>query len=136
MAALRRLDAELRAGAIVQGATMRMPTVEEMSAYGAPFPGDEYLVGPRTMPAIVPSTPDDPSSEPNRRAWDVLTSWEKPCLTLFSDGDPITAGGDRVFQKVVPGAAGQPHQTIVGAGHFLQEDAPEQLSRALIDWMA
>lgn len=59
----------------------------------------------------------------------------RPTLTLFSDGDPITAGGERVFQSKVPGADGQPHRTIEGAGHFLHEDAGEQLADTIAEWM-
>jgi haloalkane dehalogenase len=40
----------------------------------------------------------------------------------------VTAGGDRPFRERVPGAADQPHTTIVGAGHFLQEDRPAELA--------
>ena len=122
-------------GAIVQGATMRRLSEEEMSAYGAPYPDDEHMAGPRAMPGLVPVSPDHESSEANRQAWQVLSGWDKPCLTLFSDGDPITAGGERIFQKLVPGAEGQPHRTITGAGHFLQEDAHEELSEVMIEWM-
>ena len=41
---------------------------------------------------------------------------------------PITGGADQVFQREVPGCEGQPHTTIVGGGHFLQEDEGEQLA--------
>lgn len=122
-------------GAIVAGGTASGLSNEVIAAYDAPFPDDRYLAGPRVMPGLVPTTPDDPSSGPNRAAWEVLSSWEKPFLTLFSDGDPITAGGERVFQARVPGAAGQPHRTIAGAGHFLQEDAGPELARSLTDWV-
>ena len=122
-------------GAIVQGGTVRALSVDEAAAYRAPFPDESYLAGPRVMPGLVPTSPDDPSSEPNREAWQVLSRWDEPCLTLFSDSDPITAGGERAFQKLVPGAEGQPHQTIAGAGHFLQEDAPDAVAGALIGWM-
>jgi haloalkane dehalogenase len=84
----------------------------------------------------VPITPDDPTSEVNRAAWDVLRGFEKPFLTAFNDGDPITRGGDRVFQKLVPGAQGQPHKTIEGGGHFLQEDCGEELARVVVDFMS
>lgn len=87
------------------------------------------------MPSLVPTTPDDPSSEPNQEAWAVLSRWERPTLTLFSDSDPITAGGERVFQSKVPGAAGQPHRTIENAGHFLQEDAGPLLADTIAAWM-
>jgi haloalkane dehalogenase len=57
----------------------------------------------------------------------VLSDFTKPVLTLFSDSDPVTKGGERVFHERVPGAKGQPHTIIKNAGHFLQEDAPEEL---------
>jgi haloalkane dehalogenase len=65
----------------------------------------------------------------------VLARWTKPFLCLFSDSDPITAGGDRPFLKLVPGAQGQPHRTIENAGHFLQEDAGKTLGGILSSWM-
>lgn len=122
-------------GRIVQGATLRTLSDEEVAAYNAPFPDDSYRAGPRVMPSLVPTTPDDPSSEPNQAAWSVLAAWERPTLTLFSDSDPITAGGERVFQAKVPGAAGQPHRTIERAGHFLQEDAGPLLADTIAAWM-
>ena len=56
----------------------------------------------------------------------------KPFLTAFSDSDAITRGGDRVFQETVPGAKGQPHTTIAGGGHFLQEDKGEELAQVVV----
>jgi haloalkane dehalogenase len=122
-------------GRIVQGATIRTLTDAEVAAYDAPFPDDSYRAGPRVMPSLVPISPDDPSSEPNRRAWRTLFGWERPTLTLFSDSDPITAGGERVFQSRIPGAQGQPHRTIESAGHFLQEDAADLLADTIAAWM-
>jgi len=84
----------------------------------------------------VPTRPDDPASAANRRAWEVLRRWEKPFLTAFSDSDPITRGGDRAFQSLVPGTKGQPHTTIVGGGHFLQEDKGEDLAAVVADFIA
>ncbi len=56
-------------------------------------------------------------------------------MTAFSDSDPITAGGDRVFQSDVPGTNGRPHTTIEGAGHFLQEDRGEEIARVVVDFI-
>ncbi len=109
---------------------------EVVAAYDAPFPDDRYLAGARQFPVIVPVAPDDPASEPNRRAWAVLGQWTKPFLTAFSDGDPITRGADKYLQQAIPGAAGQPHTTITGAGHFLQEDKGEELARVVVDFIA
>jgi haloalkane dehalogenase len=123
-------------GGIIKGGCVNDPPPEIIAAYNAPFPGDSYKAGARQFPLLVPIGPDDPASEANRRAWEVLRRWEKPMLTAFSDGDPVTRGGERVFQKLVPGAKGQPHVTITTAGHFLQEDKGEELAQVVIDFIA
>lgn len=106
---------------------------DEMEAYRAPFPSDEYKAGARQFPSLVPTRPDDPASEANRKAWLALTHWEKPMLLCFSDGDPITAGADAPFLKLVPGTRGQPHTTLSGR-HFIQEEDGERWAQLIIDW--
>jgi haloalkane dehalogenase len=106
------------------------------AAYDAPFPEESYKAGPRAMPGLVPAEPGDPEAQPNRDAWDVLRSWEKPFLVAFSDQDPITGPMAPLFKQLVPGAASLPqngmaHPTIEGAGHFLQEDDGERLGREI-----
>jgi len=124
------------AGGIVKGACVNDLPPEVIAAYNAPFPDDSFKAGARQFPLLVPIGPDDPASEANRRAWEVLRRWEKPLLTAFSDNDPVTRDGDRVFQKLVPGAQGQPHVTITGAGHFLQEDKGEELAQVIVDFIS
>lgn len=126
---------EFRAGFSVKSGTVSELAPEIIAAYDAPFPDDRYLAGARQFPMLVPTSPDDPASEPNRRARQVLQNWQKPFLTAFSDSDPITRGGDRAFQTMVPGTKGQPHTTITGAGHFLQEDKGEELARVIVDFL-
>lgn len=122
-------------GRIIQaGCRTRLP-VEVIAAYEAPFPDDRYKAGARAFPLLVPVRPDDPASPANRRAWEVLERWEKPFLTAFSDGDPITRGGDRPFRERVPGARNQRHVTVRGAGHFLQGPGPE-LARIVLDFVS
>ena len=106
----------------------------EIDAYRAPFPTDEYKAGARQFPMLVPTRPDDPASEANRQAWQVLMEWRKPALMCFSDADPIMAGGDRPFLKLVPGTRNQPHQTLRGR-HFIQEEDGENWARALVNWI-
>ncbi|MBI4558687.1 MAG: haloalkane dehalogenase [Candidatus Hydrogenedentes bacterium] len=113
---------------IIQKGCVSTLSPEVMAAYDAPFPDDHYLAGARILPALVPTTPDDPAAPANRRAWVLLRQWRRPFLTAFSDGDPITHGGDRVLQTLIPGAKGQPHITVTGAGHFIQEDKGEELA--------
>ncbi|MGQ9625015.1 MAG: hypothetical protein ACUVUF_06310 [Candidatus Bathycorpusculaceae bacterium] len=56
-------------------------------------------------------------------------------MTAFSDGDPITRGTDKLFQQIVPGAKGQPHTVIKGAGHFVQEDKGLECAKITIDFI-
>jgi haloalkane dehalogenase len=123
-------------GGLIDGGTRTDLTPDVVAAYDAPFPDDSYKAGARVFPVLVPTRPDDPASEANRRAWKVLEAWDKPFLTAFSDGDPITAGGHAVFQRRVPGAQGRPHVTISGGGHFLQEDRGPELARVVADFVA
>ena len=127
---------EFDVGRILQGATVTTLPDDVVAAYDAPFPDDTYKAAARQFPVLVPTSPDDPAAAANRRAWEVLEQWEKPFLTAFSDSDPIMRGGDRIFQSRVPGTKGQPHTTITGAGHFLQEDKGEELARVVADFIA
>jgi haloalkane dehalogenase len=109
-------------------------TEEEIDAYRAPFPSDEYKAGARQFPVLVPVDPADPASDDNRRAWKTLMQWEKPALMCFSDADPIMRGGDKPFLKLVPGTKGQPHITLKGR-HFIQQEDGETWARAVVAWM-
>jgi haloalkane dehalogenase len=127
---------EFAVGQIVaRGCTSPLPP-EVIAAYDAPFPDESYKEGARQFPMLVPCRPDDPASPPNRKAWEVLLRWDKPFLTAFSDGDPITRGADLILQGRIPGAKGQPHVTIRGGGHFLQEDRGEELAQVIVEFLA
>ncbi len=119
-------------GYIVNGGCVRDLTPAEVAAYDAPFPDERFKEGARQFPTLVPVTAEHASVAENIAAWDVLDRFERPVLTCFSDKDAVTAGGEKLFIKRMPGAAGQPHRIIKDAGHFLQEDKPDELA-ALID---
>jgi len=127
---------DFHVGGIVKGGCVSELPSEVVAAYDAPFPDDRYKAGARQFPLLVPTAPDDPAAAPNRKAWEALARWEHPFLTAFSDSDPITRGADRILQQAIPGARGQPHTTITGAGHFVQEDKGEELARIVIDFIA
>lgn len=109
------------------------PSIKE--AYDAPFPDPSYKAGPLIMPQRVPVTVEYPGAIANAAAWDVYRQWEKPFLTAFSDSDPITAGNHVQFQNEIPGARGQNHVTIEGAGHFLQEQKGEELAEVVVQFI-
>jgi haloalkane dehalogenase len=122
-------------GEILNGACAGQLSPEVVAAYEAPFPDETFKEGARQFPALVPTRPDDPATPANRVAWERLGSFEKPFLTAFSDGDPITLGGEMVLREHIPGAAEQPHTTIRGAGHFLQEQKGEELAAVVLDFI-
>ena len=123
------------AGKIIQTGLALPISDDIVAAYDAPFPDESYKAGARQFPLLVPIRPDDPASEANRAAWEVLKEWQKPFLTAFSDKDPITRGSDKVLQKLIPGAQGQEHVTIDDGGHFLQEDQGEKLAEVVVGFI-
>ncbi|SRR6266540_2454404 len=137
--AWRRFSQEvpvLPVGRIVQGGTATDLPDDVVAGYDAPFPDETYKEGARQFPLLVPASPDDPAAEPNRRAWEVLERFDRPFLCAFGDSDPITRGADRHLRERIPGARDQPHTTLVGGAHFLQEDVGEQFAAVIAEFIA
>jgi haloalkane dehalogenase len=124
------------AGGIVKGGCVKNVPDDVRAAYDAPFPDEAYKAGARAFPMLVPSRPDDPAHDDNVAAWVGLAAFDRPFLCAFSDSDPITKGADRKLKARIAGAQGQPHTTIVGGGHFLQEDCGEELAKVVADFVA
>lgn len=127
---------ELRASDFVGAAAASTLAPEVLAAYDAPFPDARHTAGLRQMTALLPLTRNDPGARIGRRTMRALEQFDRPFVTCYSDGDPATRGWETVFQERVPGARGREHVTITGAGHFLQEDAGEQLGRVVADVIA
>jgi haloalkane dehalogenase len=120
-------------GRIVRAGCVEGLGAEQMAAYDAPFPDDDYKAGARAFPRLVPTESDDPAVPGNRLAWNALGRFEKPFLCVFGKNDPILGRADKPLIDHVPGARNQPHHRIRG-GHFIQEDSGEELARRLIEW--
>lgn len=127
--AFSQLHPSWQAGFVVRLGTARKLPPAVQAAYDAPFPGQDYMAGARVFPRLVPS-----DMATNKVAWKQLLQWEKPFRCAFSDKDPIMSAMAGVFPALIPGAQGQPHTTIGQAGHFLQEDAGEELGRVAVDF--
>jgi len=127
---------EFPTGGIIRGATVKDLGEGVEAAYDAPYPDESYKAGARIFPSLVPVGDVTAGVEENKKAWGVLSTFEKPFLTCFSDQDPVTGGLDQEFHKRIPGCKGQPHQTVKGGGHFLQEDVPDELSAIIKDFVA
>jgi haloalkane dehalogenase len=124
---------QLRASDFIGAATTNPLAPEVLAAYDAPFPEPRLTAGLRQMTALLPLTRNDIGARLGRRTMRALEQFERPFVTCYSDGDPATRGWEAVFAERVPGARGMPHRTITGAGHFLQEDAGEQLGEAVAE---
>jgi haloalkane dehalogenase len=127
---------QLDVGRLVASGCRRPMPPEVVAGYSAPFPDQSYLAGPRAMPLLVPTRPDDPATEANRAAMATLRESDLPVCCAFSDSDPITRAWGPQLRDQLPGAKGLDHPTIVDAGHFVQEDAGPELARVVVDFVA
>ena len=119
---------ELPIGRIISGGCVQRLSEEVIAAYDAPFPDESYKEGAREFPKLVPTSPEDPAHDANVAAWTSLGKFTKPFLLCFSDGDPITRGGEKKFLREIPGTKNQAHTTIEGGGHFVQEEKGPELA--------
>jgi len=122
-------------GGIVNGGCVTNLTPEVIAAYDAPFPGESYKAGARVFASLVPTSTQSASAHENSVAWETLRTFTKPWLCAFSDKDPITHGGEKMFLREIPGTADQPHTTIEGGGHFLQEDRGPEFAEVIATFM-
>ena len=113
---------------LFQGATTRTLSDGELAGYAAPFPNEDYKAAIRVFPYLVPSQ----LRQTQKVMDEFYAKWDKPFLTAFGDSDAVTAGGEKVWQDTVPGAADQPHTIIKDGNHFIQEDKPEELVGLLV----
>jgi haloalkane dehalogenase len=121
---------------LVQWATVTDVAPDVLAAYDAPFPDETHKGGLRQTTVLIPITRNDVGAEIDRATFAALRQWDRPFLTAYSDGDPPTRGWDQILREAVPGSRGQPHTTIAGAGHFLQEDKDEELAAVVADFVA
>lgn len=129
---------DLPVGQVVRGGMAHGNDVPDavIAAYEAPFPDASYKAGAAVWPLLIPTHPDHPGAAEMRRAREVFSTWRKPVLVMFSDGDPITRGGDAYFRDLIPTAKDQPEIVIRDAAHFLQEDKGEEIAGHILDFVA
>ncbi|WP_299244258.1 haloalkane dehalogenase [uncultured Aquimarina sp.] len=108
---------------------------EVLDAYNAPFPNRKHKGGAVAFPLLVPADKNDPAVKPIQKARDVLSTWNKPALVLFSDKDKILGGLDKFFYKLIPTAKEQQKIKIKDAGHFLQEEKGEEIAQYILKFM-
>ncbi|MBQ4818517.1 haloalkane dehalogenase [Aquimarina sp. MMG016] len=125
----------LPVGGIVQYASYKKLSKDIIDAYNAPFPNKKHKGGAVAFPLLVPSTPNDPAVKPIQKARDVLSTWNKPALIMFSDKDKVLGGLEKFFYRLIPSSNKQQKITIKDAGHFLQEEKGEEIATYIDKFM-
>jgi haloalkane dehalogenase len=125
---------DLPIGRIMRNAAVRPWPDEVIAGYEAPFPSTESKTGAARFPRIVPLRKSDPGAAEMARVRSALGSWPGPAQVLFSTADPIfpTALGER-WVRLLPTA--EELETVENAGHFLQEDAGEEVAGAIVAFL-
>jgi haloalkane dehalogenase len=131
---VRRTDTDFQPGQLIRiTCTTELPD-DVVAAYDAPFPTAESKTGVLMFPEQVPTEPDHPSARTMLDVREKLGRWDRPALVFFSDSDPIFS--PRVAERIaqlIPDAELQ--EPVAGAGHFLQEDAGEEVGQRIADWL-
>jgi haloalkane dehalogenase len=128
---------ELLPSKVVPGWCLTEVSEQTLAAYDAPFPTQEFAVGARRFPMLVPITVDDPERLKGDAAWEVLGSFTKPVLTLWGDHCPhtYTDQGEQ-FRAGIPGAQlpGIGHK-VFRASHYIQEDLGPEIAAEIVDFI-
>jgi haloalkane dehalogenase len=119
---------------ILPGAVLRTLAAEEMAQYRRPFaePGEgrrPTLTFPREIP--IEGEPADVNAIVNSYAEWLATS-DVPKLFIKAEPGALLGGGANL--ESVRAWPNQTEVTVAGV-HFVQEDSPDEIGRAIADWM-
>jgi len=119
---------------VLPGSILRKLSDDEMRVYRKPFaePGEgrrPTLTWPRQIP--IDGQPADVVEIVQRYA-DWLASADVPKLFINADPGAILIGSQREFCRRWP----KQTEVTVRGNHFLQEDSPNEIGRAIADWRA
>lgn len=125
----------LRVSEIVDSYANTTLSRAELAAYDSPYPDDTYQSAVRRFALLIPLSPNDQATPALDAVWERLTTLRTPLLCVFGADDHVTRGDHRALSGHIRGAAGQPHITIPGAAHFIQEDKPAEFAAAISDFI-
>jgi haloalkane dehalogenase len=124
---------DLPIGLLVRRGCFSDPGDEIAAAYEAPFPNPASKAGARAFPLILPLSPDMAGGAAGQRVLEALRSDPRPKLVLWGDSDPVLPleTGERFASAL----GTRIDHVIPEAGHFLQEDAGDQIGALIADWL-
>ena len=129
-AVVRELGGALDIGRLVEAGTAQGLSDEVRAVYDAQFPTPESKAGALAFPELVPTEPDHPNTAPMNRVRDALREWHKPTVVVWGAEDTVLPPGiAKAIVGLIPGARGP--RLIDGAAHFLQEDRPDEVAKAI-----
>ena len=131
---VRAAGGDFQAGRLIRTAAVRGLADDLVAAYDAPFPAPESKAGLLAFPELVPTEPEHLNTAPLMAIREALGSWEKPALILFGDSDPIFRPEvAEAIARWIPGAL--PAELVEHAGHFVQEDAGEEVAARIVEFL-
>jgi cis-3-alkyl-4-acyloxetan-2-one decarboxylase len=96
-------------------------------AYRHPLRRRYGNAAPLALARMVPHRLDHPSVEPLGRVQGFVASFAGPIAVVWGDRDPVLGRVLSHIERLLPRA----HVTRTDAGHFVQEEAPEQIADAV-----
>ncbi len=131
---VRAAGGDFQPGRLIRTAAVRGLADDVVAAYDAPFATPESKAGVLAFPELVPTEPEHPNTAPLMAIRDALGSWEKPALVLFGESDPIfRPEAAAAIARWIPGAL--PAELVEQAGHFVQEDAGEEVAARIVEFL-
>ena len=103
-------------------------TSEVAELYGRPVYESGNSKAPLAMMRMVPDGPNHPSAPSMRRIEEYVNTLEIPAEIVWGENDPILGRALPIMQQNFPNA----RLTKTTAGHFLQEEVPNEIAEALI----
>jgi cis-3-alkyl-4-acyloxetan-2-one decarboxylase len=96
-------------------------------AYRYPFRHFRDRTAPLAMARMVPDSLDHPTIGPLIETREFVQQYRGPAEIVWGDHDPVLGTVRSWIEKLVPQAG----VTRTQAGHFLQEEVPEQIAQAI-----
>ena len=111
----------------------RRMTREIIQNYREPHPDYASRKGVAMFPRLIPITPKDEAYAPIKTISEALRTFDVPTLFLVGDKDPVTSRVDpKPIIERMPNAR---IQVVMNAGHFLQEDQPEDVTGRILEFL-
>lgn len=96
-------------------------------AYRFPLAGWRKNAAPLALARMVPDSLAHPSIEPLQRCQAFVAGFEGPLALVWGDRDPVLGRLRSRLERLLPRA----RVTRTAAGHFLQEEVPEEIAAAV-----